>query len=274
MNNETQTFQYCNEYDRLVNDFISYSIPFDKPGFYNHPNFIAQEKQNPKFLEEYARFVRDQPYKEEYLEHARKEIPRICMMLHNELVMDGSKGKCSLITSLLCNILEREGFWNYGVKGALTISIPNKQLNTYFRPNGIDGGHAWVVAPPFTILDLSVNQQYYENGESSYLPDYIISESQKTSDVFVDDILSKGSFKCNPLVRIADISPEISRFLDNFNPRQIDHKGTSLKYSGVAILMIEGELADIPYIFNGRYLKDVYDEVIKGNRRNCVIKAQ
>lgn len=42
---------------RLEHAFANRNIPFDAPGFYDHPNFLAQEQKDPRFLELYAQYV-------------------------------------------------------------------------------------------------------------------------------------------------------------------------------------------------------------------------
>ncbi|WP_336775343.1 SEC-C domain-containing protein [Paenibacillus sp. MMO-58] len=265
LNKEFQTFQYNNEFERIKNDFISHSIPIDTPGFYSHPKFIAIESRNPEYLVEYAKFVRDQPYTEEYFEVARKEIPRIFAFLHAELVKDGAKGKCLQMTWLLGKMLEMHGFWNYGIRGAFKIDH-SSYTPTYFRPIGFNeqwlGGHTWIVAPPFTILDLTVNQQLYENRESEYLPDYVITESLNTADVKVEDIFRKEFNRGNPLANIAKVRPDISQFIEHFHTRIIDHNETSLKYTALQIIpQFEYEFAESTFYLNGRSIKEIYRTV-------------
>lgn len=164
-----------NEYGQLVNEFTAYNIPYEQIEFYNHPNFTAQERRDPVYLEKYASIVRDQPYSEEYLDRARTMIPRICSIIYDELVQDGAKGACVSISQMLSK-LEQEGFWNYCVKGALTIDFPMHVSigSKYYWPvdrGQFDAAHAWVVAPPFTVIDLTIKQQPYQEGEEAYLPD-------------------------------------------------------------------------------------------------------
>ncbi|MBN3527214.1 hypothetical protein [Paenibacillus apiarius] len=50
--------------------------------------------------------------------------------------MDGAKGTCVNISMMLSIVLEQEGFWNFYVKGALTIEFPSraKIRSKYYWP--------------------------------------------------------------------------------------------------------------------------------------------
>ncbi|WP_405152294.1 hypothetical protein [Paenibacillus sp. FSL K6-0108] len=95
--------------------------------------------------------------------------------------MDGEKGACVNTLMMLSKVLEFEDFWSYSLKGALTINF-SFDLNIrskYFWPvdqGEFDAAHAWVATPPFTVLDLSVNQQHYQEREEARLPNMVVSE--------------------------------------------------------------------------------------------------
>src|SRR6266511_5404545 len=116
------------EYEKLSQEFARHGIDVTKPGFYDDPQFLEQEKSNPDFLDNYASFVRNRPYDGAYLVKARAEIPVIAEAVHAELVTDGRLGACVDVGMMLSRILEQEGYWNYQVKGSLTIEFPPKHV--------------------------------------------------------------------------------------------------------------------------------------------------
>lgn len=261
-----------NEYKRIINEMESRKIPIDLPGFYNNQNFISQERRDPKYLEEYARFVRDKPYSDDYLEKAAQTIPHICSILHDELVRDGAHGACVNMSIALSKILESEGFWNYIVKGALTIKFPTESKITpsYFWPvdqGNFDAGHAWVVAPPFSVIDLTVKQQPYQRGEFDYIPDFILSDTKDTDTIQIEDIYSLETRRYFGLMKetqLKNIDPEVHRIAKDFIPRKIIHDRTILKYTTVGISMSDGDMKDITgFSLNGNSVETMYKHIIK-----------
>lgn len=259
-----------NGYDELVSEFAAKKIPYDQIEFYNHPNFMAQERRDPAYLEKYARFVNERPYSEEYLERARTVIPRICNLIREELARDGAKGACVNISMMLSKVLELEGFWNYCVKGALTINFSSESniRSKYFWPvdrGTFDAAHAWVVAPPFTVLDLTLNQQPYKEGEEAYLPNMVLTETLDTADVEIRDIFSpEARVFIRPNARLSDLRPDIHKNIHDFPPRKVVHEGTSLKYITTAVSMPDSDLSGITgFKLSGRYPKAIYEESIK-----------
>ena len=56
--------------ERLQQEFADANIPTDQPGFHQYPAFIRREQKDPQYLDNYARFVQQQPYSLSYLDHA------------------------------------------------------------------------------------------------------------------------------------------------------------------------------------------------------------
>lgn len=270
MNSSVASRLVQSQYDELVREFTEKKIPYEQLEFYNHSNFLAQERRDPAYLEKYARYVKDRPYSEEYLERARAVIPRICQLIREELARDGAKGACVNISMMLSKALELEGFWNYCVKGALTINFsPESKIRSkYFWPvdrGTFNAAHAWVVAPPFTVLDLTLNQQPYQEGEEAWLPNMVLSESTVTADVEIRDIFSpEARMSIRPNARLNVLRPDIHQNILAFPPQKVFHEGTSLKYITTAVSMPDSDLAGITgFKLNGRYPKAIYEETIK-----------
>ena len=100
---------FTSDFQTIRNDFESHNIPIDNPGFYDNQNFINIEKQNPKYLNNYARFVQLKPYTQDYLIHAENIISQISHLLHQELATDGRIRACLDVCMVLSRILEKEG---------------------------------------------------------------------------------------------------------------------------------------------------------------------
>jgi len=150
------------EYRALCATFADYQIEPLIPGFYDHQRFLRAEGVDPAFIQKYARYIESQEYDEAYLTRCRREIPEIARIVWEELIADGRLGACIDIGMILSRILEREGFWNYMVKGSLTISFPEATGHPRRRfyswdvvARAFDAAHAWIVAPPYAIVDIS-----------------------------------------------------------------------------------------------------------------------
>ena len=110
-------------------------------------------------------------------------------------------------------------------------------------------GHAWVFAPPFTVVDISVKQQTFGKKERIYLPDTVLSTETRHAHVDADDIVSpaarmemsaNGVPSDQHLFVVTRLIPDIlSAFPPIAEPGLL---GATLKYSPVAIHAPDGSL--------------------------------
>lgn len=262
-------------YKKIEEDFICNGIVVDKPGFYDQKNFMNIEKINPKYLCNYARFVQTKKYSDEYIAKARKEIPFICELVYKELVKDGRKGACIDASMAISRILEKEGFWNYIVKGAVTLKFPLESgISTkHFWPidnTQVDAAHVWVVSPPFNIIDITIKQQHYHCNEANYLPEFIMEESINEAKFDYKDIIS---LECREYCRqcgirnsemLQKINPNVIEFSNVFKANLIKYNATELKYIPVAASAPDLKLEDMRNLYlNGNYGIDIYRKIIK-----------
>jgi hypothetical protein len=238
--------KFYESFESIEDNFKKKDIPFNQPGFYDHPNFIEIERRCPEYLNNYARYVQLRPYSNTYLERAKKEIPIIANELHIELLRDGRQGACVDTSAVLSRILEREGYWNFIVKGSLTITYPKSSRigKRYFwsvDEGDFVAGHAWVYAPPFYVVDITVKQQPHESGESKWLPDCVLSTNAALAEPTVEDIISPEvrryllSHGVQKYHQLEKVNPKMVRFLEVFNTYQVEENQTSLKYIPVAV---------------------------------------
>lgn len=228
--------------EQIISDFKRNKIDISKPGFYDEPNFLKVEQRNPEYLNNYARFVQEKTYSYEYLDKARKVIPLIAKELHKELLKNGRKGACINLSMVLSRILEREGFWNYIVKGSLTISFPNgsgigDRFFWSIDHGEFSAGHAWVVAPPFGVIDLTIKQQERDSKELKYLPEFIMSEVLTPELATVEDIISpeiRQMLQAQGLIygnMPSIINPTLDKVLATFKSGSIELKILNLNIS-------------------------------------------
>ena len=265
---------YSKSHNEIRHYFNQLNIPADNPGFYDHPNFLAVEKENPFFLANYARFVSTLTFEDNYLENARAKIHVIVAELYKHISIENQVGRCVDISQILSRILEKENIWNYAVKGSLTIKFPANTIisDRYFWSVDIGqffAGHAWVCAPPFDVIDLAVKLQPYSENEADYLPNYVMEEGMPAVKSEITDIispevgnyfLSRGIPKAHQLEQV---EPETPTFIKVFPAKSVTVNGTTLKYIPIAGFASDGALEVITNMnFQGKLPMQLYEEDI------------
>jgi hypothetical protein len=260
----------------LQDEFHKSGVPTDAPGFCDHPAFLMQEQKNPELLNNYAAFVAKRHYTKEYLHHSTKVISRASRLLHQELVRHGRLGACVDISGILSRILDLEGIWNCAIKGSSTISFP---LESGLEPRyfwscdhgEFIAGHAWIFAPPFTVVDISIGQQPYDAVETSYIPDTVLSIDTQSVKVTVQDIVSPSA---RSEMRRAGVPPQlhlefgaknIPCIFQAITPIAVPGlNGASLKYSPVAVHASDGTFKEMRNMdFNGLTPWELYEQKIQ-----------
>lgn len=174
------------------------NLDTSRPGFYDDAAFLAAERGDPKLLEAYAGFVDGLTLDQDYFKYARERVRETASFLLKELKADGRQGACIDLASAVSRFLERQGVWNYLVKGALTLSFPASSglSSKHFWPigngpsaSGATAAHVWVRAPPFVVVDLTVAMQPYSECAECFLPDAVIAENAPRGKVGLSDLL-------------------------------------------------------------------------------------
>ncbi|MEH6457940.1 MAG: hypothetical protein V7749_16550 [Cocleimonas sp.] len=243
-------------YEELKQDFQSKGIPIDKVDFFDHPNFLRAEKLDNSYLVKFARFVAEQSYSEEYLEKAEKIINDVCSVLSSELIENGREGACVDIAGILSRILERKGVWSCCIKGSSTIEFPTKsgEETTYFWAvdnTNVAAAHAWVFAPPFSIIDITLKQQSYSGKKKHYIPNVICIKDAETAiseieDIISPDVVLQMKMQGMPESRMLDfVSSQLKIIQDSIPAKLVTVNATRIKYSPVAIFATDESLTKI-----------------------------
>ncbi|MBR8832105.1 MAG: hypothetical protein Cpurp_12980 [Chlorogloea purpurea SAG 13.99] len=188
-------------YQELCNLFSKLNIDYSQPGFYDHPSFLKSEKEDKYFLENYADFVLAKKYDTDYLSTAKKVVTNFATFLYSELEKDGLLGACLDLSMAMSKMLDKENIWNFVSKGNLTIKfhpevpLPAEDQIAYFpsiTPYA-NIGHAWLYAPPFSIVDLTISSQKLNNLQKQCLPKLILREEVPTKislrDITLEDVV-------------------------------------------------------------------------------------
>lgn len=244
-------------YEELSGDFNARGIPFDSPGFCDHPSFLETERADSGYLNYYSAFIAKRHYEKDYLSKAKTIIYEWANRIHRELIKNGRLGACVDISGILFRILEEEQVWSCCVKGSLTITFPRKsRINTkYFWSvdhGNFSAGHAWLYAPPYTVVDISVRQQPYSYKESEYIPELILTTNDEPVDVDVEDIVSptaRAALFSRGLpadLHLEAAAQYIPKIFCTFPPIEVPGlRGAKLKYSPTATHAPEEKLSGI-----------------------------
>jgi hypothetical protein len=160
-----------------------HGIDFSRPGFHDSPAFISAERTDGTFIDNVARLVEAKQYSIDELHTAAAKIEIAAECVRAAVEADGRPGLCVTASSVLSRMLDALGIWNYCAKSTLTITFPIgvSKSKRYFY--SIDVGeftapHSIVVAPPFTVIDVTVKHQSYDVRRMvEALPNLIASRS-------------------------------------------------------------------------------------------------
>ncbi|MCS2153246.1 hypothetical protein MUU49_11790 [Scandinavium goeteborgense] len=267
-------------FSELSDEFHKKGIPTDKPDFYDHPNFIKEEQRDPSYLIKFAKFVAEKPYPDGYLEKAESIISDVVKILSKQLSDNGRQGACVDMSGILARILERKGVWCACIKGSCTIEFPKKsnEETTYYWSidNGeFIAGHAWVFAPPFSIVDLTLRQQPYTGTKRNYIPEIIMVKNATKTISTIEDIISpevRILMKAQGMPKhlmLQYCASEMNLIQETFPAQLIELNETKFKYSPIAVHASTDSLPGMKnMMFNGVYPYDMYKKVIKGNVPN------
>jgi hypothetical protein len=258
--------------------FKSLDINITEPGFYDDPNFISVERHNVSILKNYAKFVRSRDYDNEYLAESERKIKIITSILHGELVRDGRLGACIDMTAVLSRILDLEGIWNYPQSGSMTITFPpeKKMPSRHFwtiEDGPFVAAHAWLSAPPFKIIDLTLKQQPYRHNETAFLPDMILQKDTSNEKIELLDLVETNILRQMYLIHrnkslpiLKRIDKNLPTFTKTFKPDVFSIDGIKFKYTPIGISFSELPLEKTTSLkLNGRYGQEIYNTLIKPN---------
>jgi hypothetical protein len=230
--------------EELTTEFDRLGIPYTQPGFYDHTNFAAVERNDPAFLERYAEFVDLASFTPDYLEKVRRIVPEVACFLYRKLVEDGRLGACIDANTVFTRFLEREGVWNYLVGGSVavdygaTTDLDGRHWRHLSHPsNPVAAGHAWICAPPYKVVDITITRQLgVTEQEHQLIGDYLMEERFEQEGVTFDihDIMDPEcwlDFGHPPPLHLVYLQhPGIRRVLQRFKPFTIRRGDVTLKY--------------------------------------------
>lgn len=258
----------------LTRLFAKRNIPTEEIAFYNDPHFGAAEQKDPTFLELYAAWVRLRPRDASYDRHVRRTIHRTIEVLAPEIARDPQKGVCIDASLMLAKMLELEGIWCYVARGALTIESSTLGSPTHFWAYDDEqvAGHAWVVAPPFEIIDVALGNQLFTHGEDRLVPQSIVVEqplrvAPAATDYFSTNVLQRAYLEYGPLPKDIHlrIQPHLARIIEFFPSFEVPLERAKLRYAAAGVTMSDGKsvYTITSRRWNGKFPGELYDDIVR-----------
>ncbi len=249
-----------NTFTILDSRLKSLGINTDLFGFYNQEAFLVQERMNGHFIEEYARWVDLRPRDTEYESLARSVVPKLTQIIADTLKADKVSGGCVLAASMISAMLDRLGVWSYIVVGTATVQIDslgiNKGLYIVDKRDFPDAelGHAWVIAPPFKIVDAAISLQHWGSSKITERMPFFLTEVDKATPFkpYAEDVVCpEFRQKQQALEGYQDtrlhykLEPNLESFNRLFPAHETHHNATRLRYVPVAVRLPDVSLEEI-----------------------------
>lgn len=264
------------KYEDLIKDFEKRDIPFDTPGFYDHPNFMQVEEKNASYLSNYAKFVDYRPREQSYDDYVKHAVPLVAKFFQSKFIEHGGLKPDTSVAALISKTLEKMNIWNYVVKGSMTLNFPaESKIDTRYYwsldHDGFKTAHVWLVAPPFYVIDVALSLHTFSEVEADYLPPLICDRANNIVEAEIEDVISEGY--CSHLQNInvprsdyfAVISPQTEKFMNVFPAREVLSENTKIKY-----IPVSASAPDVPFEqmtsirFQGHTAFELYENEIKG----------
>jgi hypothetical protein len=176
--------------------FASRKIDCRAPGFHDSPEFLKEERKSADILNRVARLVEARAYTAEYLEEAGRKIRIAADAVASQVKKDSRLGLCVVASGVLSRMLDHLGVWNYTAKSNLAIHFPSAVSRTPRFFYSLDQGHfsaahAIVVAPPFTVIDITLGRQPYDTSAiRRWVPDMVLSSEFEPYEATPEDLMS------------------------------------------------------------------------------------
>ena len=237
------------EFGRLDQELKNLGVNTLKFGFYDQSAFLAEESKDSRFLEKYGEWVNLRPFDEAYAARVKNVVPKLAMLVHSEFVEYGLEGGCVAASGMISRILDRLGVWSVAVSGSLTLDVDNgrirRMLHSVDEPDfpGAALGHAWIIAPPYKIVDATISLQHWHGDDMGrYVPPFVLASDEATKiRPKVDDVVSNKIRIKAASAGLSDsdlhyrLEPHLKVFGAKFPALEINEKNLRLRYVPVAV---------------------------------------
>jgi hypothetical protein len=234
-------------------------VDTDQFGFFDQPAFVTQEQHDSTFLIQYALWVNSRPRTQQYDERVRKIVPFLAEYLADLFEREGMQRSCVHVSSMMTRILDRLGVWSFSLHGSMIAEVASKALwrgqsmcDIQDFP-GAEVGHAWVVAPPYVVVDATIRlQNPLGDPMNAFTPHIVTVEDAPLIKPTIDDVVSgklqeefrrtEGRFDSQLHHRLV---PGLRSFSREFPSREIRIGDMALRYVPSAIRISDVGLEEI-----------------------------
>lgn len=271
-------------FEEIEKLFKESGISVDNPGFYDHPKFLELENENPKILELYAKYVQGKPRTEEYNKKIIKLVPYICDLYYRFLARTDRTGASSDMSLTISQVLNRFGIWNYVAMGATTHVFPKERSKQKYYTYAVDiaeknkiPGYAWVVAPPFYVVDSAISAQGFPSHLNPFLEEIVCDAAATITETSNREVFCPEVFE--QMARENTISiqyPSINNrsripFHKEFPARELYSNEVKIKYIPMSIQAPEGSFEEAKNLdFNGKTSFDIFKTELKSHP-DCIL---
>jgi hypothetical protein len=211
-------------------------------------------------LRNYARWVSFRPRDRSYDARVRDVVPRLSGIVAEVFTRDSMEGGCVAASGMICRMLDRLGIWSFGVTGSLTLEVERYRLwrGLQFMDDpdfpGAALGHAWVIAPPYRIVDGTIALQRWTGDPiAPFIPAYLAIESEgKVIRPVVGDVVSaRARAKFEALEGRRDpnlhyrLQANLAAFGKDFPALEVSKSDLKLRYVPMAINLTNVPLEQI-----------------------------
>jgi hypothetical protein len=238
-------------------------------GFYDQPAFIAIEREDPRALELYARWVLGRPCDAVYETHARNVVPRLTRLIERRLAAENGVGACVNVATMMARMLDRLKVWSFAVQGSLTVELPLRpdvgrryfpECDLLDHEDNVTG-HGWLVAPPFIVIDPTLKHQQWVGLQpeiAECLPDVVAVEHgeivrPRWFDVVSHSLIDKYSVERADLTAALPyrFKPDLAQ-IEQFLPgRDVRIGNLNLRYIAGAVKISDVALEQLPCVTPG-----------------------
>ncbi|MCT7663540.1 hypothetical protein [Shinella kummerowiae] len=239
-------------YNELRQIFDRLGVDCSRPGFYDDPRFLDEERRNPLFIETYAEWVLSRERTAEYDAMVRDVVPRLAALIEARVIRHNWNGACIAISGIVTKTLDRLGIWNIPMAGSASIYVgDNSRHFTIVDDNegvGFDTGHMWIIAPPYDVVDTTLHYQRWQGDAfQSLIPKVILADRTDIVKARVQDVVAPDIRRRHP--RDQDLHYKLfrdqRRILTMFPARSFVSGQADIRYVPAGIRVPDGPLEDI-----------------------------
>lgn len=238
--------------DRLLRDD---GIDTSLIEFYNQTSFLEKEKTDPRYARHLSRWLSRRPMSDSYQGRVSRVVPVVAERVANLFGESDMVASCVNGSFMLSKVLERAGIWNHVLHGSVVLEVASRGIWRGFQTvdaedfPGAVRGHAWVFAPPFHVVDVTIAKQRWDSEERPFVPAHIISSFTSRLEVQLNDVVASRlfpTFETHPYWGqrriIYDLVPGLREMEGDVAPMGVTVDEAKLRYIPVSTIIPEEPL--------------------------------